>query len=343
MQYYYIIQDTVIILSVSTEAALLRALGIEILMDGVFSIERPVEYGSFSFVPIVIHEPYTEQDFMNTAEAIEADCLKILETAEEVESVLAKNIGDRPVLIEAAEVLCASGSQDRIVLQSTIVRPGEEVRLPVKCVHAPHPLVGGSGLTSSGAAGEGVRSSIQQWKYVSIMTDVVNYSPAGAVDQGEVWSKVGRYCIDANTKDPEKYVEALQLKRNGVKGAAELIWDQLPENTCGLVVIQREDGVRAFELYRSPTALRKRTGFIESLLMDAIITDSWPLESEAAWSTAVQFFYRLGEIPDESVVGIDGSNTLQLSIDNLVGEAVLPSSNRGHEQAILYCTLTASA
>ncbi|MCK5151234.1 MAG: hypothetical protein KAQ65_05320 [Candidatus Thorarchaeota archaeon] len=324
-------------------AAQVRALADEFLMNGVFSLERPVEYGSFSFVPITKGESTPDDvDYLNAAEALEKGDLVILEGGDQVETLIAKNNGDRPVLIEASEVLLADGSQDRIVLQSVILQPGEEQRIPVKCVHAPHPLRKGSTYRTIGASGKGLRKSIHRMKYQSIMTDVDHYIPESAVDQGEVWGEVGGYATAAGAKDGTKYTEALEKKQKEVTKAADQIRDQLPEHTCGVIVIKREDGIQAFELYRSSRAFEKRAGFIESLLMDDIVTDVFPLEGEAAWATAIQLIYRLREITDKEVIVKDGSDNLHIGVDELVGEAIVGHNLDVPTPSILYCTLAVS-
>ena len=95
-----------------TGAAQLRALANEFLMDETFSIERPVEYGSYSFLPIVLNPANgSTAEYMNAAEAIDDGSLLISEVGDAVESILAKNQGSRPILIEAAEVLKGDNTQ----------------------------------------------------------------------------------------------------------------------------------------------------------------------------------------------------------------------------------------
>ncbi len=325
-------------------AAQVRALVDEFLMDGVFILERPVEYGRFSFVPITKAESTPDEvDYINAAEALERGTLIIQDGGDQVETLIAKNNGPQPVLIEASEVLLADGSQDRIVLQSVVLQPGEEMRIPVKCVHAPHPLRAGSTYSTMGASGKDLRKKIHKMKYCSIMTDVEHYVPGAAVDQGEVWDEVSGYASGAGANDRTKYTEALEKKQKEVTKAADQIRDQLPAATCGVVVIKRDGGIQAFELYRSSRAFQTRIGFIESLLMDDIVTDTWPLEGEAAWATAIQLIYRMREVTDQDVIVKDGSSNLHIGIDDLVGEAILGSNSDSASQSILYCTLSTSS
>jgi len=72
-------------------AAQIRALADEFLMNGVFSLERPVEYGSFSFVPITkVESTEADVDYLNAAEALENGTLEILEGGDQVETLIAK-------------------------------------------------------------------------------------------------------------------------------------------------------------------------------------------------------------------------------------------------------------
>ncbi len=325
-------------------AAQVRALADEFLMNGVFSLERPVEYGSFSFVPIVKVETNPQDvDYINAAEALEKGELMVLEGGDEVQSLIAQNKGKQPILIEAAEVLVGIGSQDRIVLQSVIIQPGEEIRIPVKCVHSPHALHRGSSYRTMGSSGKGLKSSIHRMKFSSIMSDVDHYAPESAVGQGEIWKEVKEYASEAGASDSTKYTEALDKKHKDIKKAAEQVRAQLPEKTCGLVVIKREDGIQAFELYRSSRAFEKRAGFIESQLMDDVVTDVFPLEEEAAWMSAIALIYRLREITTKEVIVKEGSDNLHIKLDELVGEAIIGQNLDVPTQSILYCTLAVSS
>ncbi len=324
-------------------AAQIRALADEFLLNGVFSIETPIEYGSYSFVPITVEKEHNTTDYLNAAEALETGDLVISEVGDAVESILAKNNSKRPILIEASEVLQGNGSQDRIMLESVILQPGEERRIAVKCVHAPHPLRGGTKFSSIGASGEGLRKSIFRQKYSSIMTDVDHYSPAGAVDQSGVWADVGDGGREAKSSDPTKYTETLEKKQKDIQKVAKQVRDKLPPRTSGLIVLNREGGIQAFELYRSSRAFEARKGFIESILMDKALTETWPLEPEAAWVMAIQLVYRMREITDGDVIVQKDSDNLHIGFDDLVGEAIVGTNPTSSQMSVLYCTLSTSS
>ena len=133
-------------------AAQVRSLADEFLLEELFSLETPITHDSLSFIPIVKSDKSPHSDYINAAEALERGVLSITEIGNIVEAILAKNTGKIPILIEAAEVLVADGSQDRIVVENVILQPGEEKRIAVKCVHAPHGLRSGASFSSMGVA-----------------------------------------------------------------------------------------------------------------------------------------------------------------------------------------------
>ncbi|MHA1881595.1 MAG: ARPP-1 family domain-containing protein [Candidatus Thorarchaeota archaeon] len=321
-------------------AAQIRSLADEFLLEELFSLETPLTHDSLSFVPIVKSDTSPHSDYINAAEALERGVLSITEIGNIVEAILAKNTGQVPILIEAAEVLVADGSQDRIVVENVILQPGEEKRIAVKCVHAPHGLRGGAGFSSMGVAGGGLHKSMRRMKYQSIMTDVEHYTPAYAVDQSEVWSEVKEDGTDAGNTDPTKYQETLTKRRKEVSATTKKIRESLPKGVCGLVIMDRKGGVKSFELYRSPAAFQKRIGFIESIIMEHKSTGIGAIEREAAWATAIQLIHRMKQIKDEEVVVKSDSDNLHIGFDKLIGEAIVGSDSNNPDRPILYCTLS---
>ena len=88
-------------------AAQVRSLADEFLLEELFSLETPLTHDSLSFVPIVKSDKSPHSDYINAAEALERGVLLITEIGSIVEAILAKNTGEIPILIEAAEVLIA--------------------------------------------------------------------------------------------------------------------------------------------------------------------------------------------------------------------------------------------
>jgi hypothetical protein len=323
-------------MSTTDAASRVRAFADEILQHTSFSLESPISHTGLSLVPIVpVEESIINEDFINAAEAFETESLVITEVGDAVNTIIAKNTGQKPILIEEAEVLIAPSSQDRIVVASVILQPGEEKRIPVKCVHAPHGLNRGAGFHSTGAGSLELKRKVRRMKYASIMTDVEHYQPETAVDQSEVWEEVERYCKTLGMKDPTKYTDALTKVQEKATKIAKEIEKELPENTCGVVVIDSKGEVVAFKMYRRPQAFRKRAGYLESLTVELYDVEKKPLEGEAAWSSALQLLLKMKEIDDDSVASKTESENAIIGLDELKGEAVLAPGS----ESILYCSL----
>ena len=314
-----------------------RSFADEILQQTNFSIEGPVSHNGLSLIPIVqVGESIISDGFVNAAEAFETEHLVITEAGDAVNTIIAKNTGQKPILIEDSEVLVASNSQDRIVVSSVILQPGEEKRIPVKCVHAPHGLNRGAGFHSTGLGSLEMRSKVRKMKYCSIMTDVEHYQPETAVDQSEVWDEVERYCRTLGMEDPTKYTDALAKVQEKATEVAREIRSSLPENTCGVIVIDSKGEAVAFEMYRRPQAFNKRAGYLESLTVELFDVEKKPLEGEAAWSSALQLLLKMKEIDEDNVASRVDSESAIIGLDELRGEAVLAPGS----ESILYCSLS---
>jgi len=324
-------------MSVIHAAHHIRKLADEILQQTDFSLEGPISYSGLSLIPIVpMMGSVISDGFENAAEAFELGHLVITEAGDAVNTIIAKNTGMKPILIEDSEVLVAPSSQDRIVVSSVILQPGEEKRIPVKCVHAPHGLNHGAGFHSTGAGSLELKRKVRQMKYCSIMTDVEHYRPETAVDQGEVWNEVERYCKTLGMDDPTKYTDALAKVQERATEVAREIRGSLPENTCGVIVIDSKGDAVAFEMYRRPQSFNKRAGYLESLTVELFDIEKKPLEGEAAWSSALQLLLKMKEIDDDNVASKDDSESAIIGLDELRGEAVLAPGS----ESILYCSLS---
>ena len=323
-------------MSTNTTAHRIRAFADDILQDSSFSLERPISHCGLSLVPIVpVNITEMSEGFINAAEAFETESLVITEAGDAVNTIIAKNTGQEPILIEESEVLIAPSSQDRIVVSSVILQPGEEKRIPVKCVHAPHGLNRGAGFHSTGAGSLRLKSKVRKMKYMSIMTDVEHYQPETAVDQSEVWEEVERYCKTLGMEDPTKYTDALTKVQEKATEIAKEIKSQLPENTCGVIVVDSKGAAVAFEMYRRPQAFQKRAGYLESLTVELFDVNKKPLGGEAAWSSALQLLLKMKEIDDDKVASKDDSESAIIGLDELRGEVVLAPGS----ESILYCSL----
>jgi hypothetical protein len=311
----------------------------EILADTEFSLVRPVSHNGISFVPIILTEEFRDQEYLNAAEALEKGILVITEAGDAVNTILAHNKGDKPVLIEEAEILVSQGSQDRMVVASVILQPGEETRIPVKCVHAPHALHRGSGYGSLGMAAGSMKSTMRRMKYQSMMTDVEHYRPETAVDQGQVWKEVERYCKTYGITDPTKYSEAIAKLQEIAKESAEEIRKLLPEDTCGFIAIGPDGKVIALEFYRNAQSLKSRAGIFETLAIEYGDPKKDAVADEAAWSEALQLMFQLKDAKSKEVLSKDGQDTVMLGLSELRGEAVTGETRDG-DLKIFYCSLS---
>ena len=318
----------------------IRSLAHEILTGEGYALEQPISQLGLSVIPIVRTDEISpiEIDYLSTSEAIEAGVLEIRDAGDAVNLIIARNTGTKPVLIEEGEVLRAEGSQDRMVISSVILQPGEQTRIPVKCVHAPHGLRRGAAFAPMGVASEEVRSSIRKMKYQSIMTDVEHYIPESAVGQGEVWREVATVGAASGGADPTKYTEALESKRKEVSEAAKKIKDKLPEKTCGILVIDSDGKPMFLEFYRSTRAFSKRQGLVESVAMMGNKEKKKGLSKKKALERARETISKLKEIPSDQVAKQKDADNLQIGLGELQGEAVV-GEVKDKLKKILYCAL----
>jgi hypothetical protein len=282
-----------------------------------------------------VGQPETDENYLNAAEAFEQSVLSITEAGDAVNTILAQNTGKEPILIEESEVLVAPNSQDRIVVASVLLQPGEERRIPVKCVHAPHALSRGSGFHSIGAGSLGLKRKMRNMKHKSIMADVDQYIPETAVDQTEVWSEVERYSQTLGLDDPTKYTEALEKVHEKASEVAKEIRESLPKETCGVVVINSNGEAIAFEMYRKPQAFWKRSGFLESFAVEHYDVKKALVEGEAAFSSALQLLFKLKDIDEENIASKEDSDNAVIGFEDLKGEALFGNDLK----SVLYCTL----
>jgi hypothetical protein len=117
---------------------------------------------------------------------------------------------------------------------------------------------------------------------------------------------------------------------------AREIRSSLPENTCGVIVIDSKGKTVAFEMYRRPQAFNKRAGYLELLTVDLFDVEKTPLAGEVAWSSALQTLLKMREIDDDNVASKDDSESVIIGLDELRGEAVLAPGSK----SILYCSLS---
>jgi hypothetical protein len=316
----------------------IRDFADDILGNSEFSLENPVCHEGISFVPIVLNEVRKEQEYVNAALALERGTLIISEVGDAVNSLLAQNTGNIPVLIEEAEVLVAGDSQDRIVVASVILQPGERIRIPVKCVHAPHALSRGSRYGTMGSGSVPLKSRMRQMKYQSIMSDVDHYQPETAVDQRGVWSEVEKHCKSLGLGDPTKYADAMTEIQKRASHISKEIGKRLPRNACGFVLVDATGTVASLEFYRNVNAFKHRAGVIESLVFEYCYQQKGAVGKETARLEALQLLSRLQKAKQNEAIAKTGSSNVMIALAGLKGEALIGTTLDGSSK-LFYCSL----
>lgn len=325
-------------MSISESIKHIRDFADDILGNSEFSLENPICHEGISFVPIVSNEEKKDQEYVNAALALERGTLIISEVGDAVNSLLAQNTGNIPVLIEEAEVLVAGDSQDRIVVASVILQPGEEARIPVKCVHAPHALSKWSRYMTVGSGSVPLKSRMRGMKYQSIMTDVDHYHPGTAVDQREVWSEVVKHGKSFGLGDPTKYVEAMEEIQKRSSHLAKEIGKKLPENTCGFVLVDATGTVASLEFYRNVNSFKHRTGVIEAIVFEYCNQEKGSVGKETARIKALQLLSSLQKAKQNEAIAKEGSPNIMIALAGLKGEALIGTTLDGSSK-LFYCSL----
>ncbi|TFF84011.1 hypothetical protein EU524_01575 [Candidatus Thorarchaeota archaeon] len=317
---------------------LVRALAADLIGEAGFQFGKPMKRYGLSLVPIVTRREQDSPDYLNAAEALERGTLVLQETGSAVNIVLGRNTGQEVVLIEEGEILAGDGTQNRIVVANTLIEPGKEARIPVKCIHAPHPLSKGASFLTAGAGAIDFLSRIRVQKYQSIMTDVEHYIPEEAVSQEEVWRNIRRYSENLGVEDETDYTAALERIRSKAREMAEELRVCLPEDTCGLVAVNSVGEVVSVELYNKPGPFGNRRGFIEALLVEHA-TDEREDTGVEVTELVREFLQKLENAESDEIQAKEGHPNLVMSVAGLHGEAVVSPAAPGGKAHILYCSL----
>lgn len=209
-----------------------------------------------------------EAEYILLDSALEQGLLEVREASQEgnVNEILVRNKGERPVLILDGEILMGA-KQNRVVNASILVGPKVELRVPVSCVEQ------------------------QRWRYVSEnFTESRRFSYAKmraqkneqvanslmacgsfAADQGAIWAEVDR-------KQREMRVESATRAVNDVYESHE---EKLKEYCGAFSAVERQAGAAVFingrfaclDAFDSPSSLQKLyKKMVESYALDALET-----------------------------------------------------------------------
>ncbi len=230
-------------------------------LDGM-EIGVPLIIDEISFVPIIKQEiPPEERDYLTLSEALDQGVCKIIDKGTEVAHISFQNTGDIPILIEEGEIFLGKGTQDRIIVGTVMVQPGEMKDISVKCVHAPHHLSSGASFGYGGKASRGMLNEMRTLK-VSHATAKV---PASSINQSRVWNKVSEEMAnEENITDRTQYSQGVKNRRKRAVERSKKL--NFPKNTIGFVAINHEGEIKGLELHRSPYNFKvRKDGIFESL------------------------------------------------------------------------------
>lgn len=211
------------------------------------------QIGNAHFIPILLREKEDTRNYITAHEAIKKGLLDLLDSGD-INAVIVFNKANLPVLFIAGMDVHAEGTQSRIIIESHLVPPKTQMKLPCRCTHDIHPIR----------------------QYHCMMTDVEHYKVAApgvrgaslimsAAGQDSVWSKVRAYREKLKQgKHRGKSLlnaEETSSRLSDVQGkAVEVIQEDIARVTphkqqVGLAVIS-EGEVQAVEVFDSPETYR---------------------------------------------------------------------------------------
>lgn len=102
-----------------------------------FAVSKPITHEGVTVVPIVSNNPRSiATDYATLAEAREKGWVEITEGAmTDFNGVVVANKGPKPILLVSGDLI-VGGHQDRVIMQDTIIPPGETRQVEVFCVEA---------------------------------------------------------------------------------------------------------------------------------------------------------------------------------------------------------------
>ncbi|MFX1475544.1 MAG: ARPP-1 family domain-containing protein [Promethearchaeota archaeon] len=160
------------------------------LLEAIDELElgETEQIGHAHFIPILDKDPERERSYITVNEALKAGVLELRDSGS-IDTLIAVNRGDMPILFIAGMNVHAEGTQSRVVVGSHLVPAKSKTEIPCRCTHDVHPISAGHG----------------------IMTDVAHYGVASpkvrahtlgraTADQSAVWDKVRRHREEMKSK-----------------------------------------------------------------------------------------------------------------------------------------------
>lgn len=242
-----------------------------------FRLGDPWRYSDESVVAVlpVLRDLERERSYITFTEA--GDILEVVETGH-VNSARVKNNNGTAVFLRAGEIL-AGGTQERATVESTVVESGQQVEIPVVCIHQSRGLRTGAKFTPGGYTPRTVQETIYRnyygsggltartswsarharassaqgstWEGIRGLTE--NYSARLAARRGEIESEQPLGAAEVTSRRPADIAPPADDLVSAVGRYTQAIGDVISkvpyvENQVGLATIGME-GIQACELY----------------------------------------------------------------------------------------------
>ncbi|OJU62492.1 MAG: hypothetical protein BGO01_08420 [Armatimonadetes bacterium 55-13] len=225
-----------------------------------YALGKPIAQGNLTLYPVILtkHNSIPHEDYISLAEAKKLGVVEISEMPgqEEVNRLMVKNMGPKPLLLLAGEMLLG-GKQDRIVGKDTVVPAGEEMAMPVYCVE--HDRWTGSS---------------SKFEYSDSMAPAEVRLKASVGGQQEVWDEVASYNASLKVSERQSSVRAgFQNKEVQDRIASDLtpIQEKLEAEKQVVGVVYAVNGeIENLELFGSEPLFRaSQNALLKSFLADA--------------------------------------------------------------------------
>jgi len=228
---------------------------------------------------------------------------------------------DRPVFMRSGAVIEGIGTQSRAVESSKIIIPEAVVEVPVRCVHASHPIrAGGPMELSEVYAPYEVQSALLA-------------SPLGRGGQHAVWAAVSSFSTRAASsmmdsrmsRGSDNLILTMREVREFRKDVDEAI-SKMPVDVSGQVgvVILNMDGVLGMEMFNHPSSWTAASKAVARKYADVLAKEGksslFELKSDVVQTAVTEFLEGIKnpkeKIVEENVV----FKTIVFEAGNIVGE-----------------------
>jgi hypothetical protein len=298
-----------------------RAAGDGLYVDGNIAVQNPLVRGNFVVFPLTAKKMKSIGDFITLDEAVETQAVAVTELDEnspQVDTLTVENRSDKPLFLLSGEIVYG-GKQNRVIRHSMVLRPGQKMDVPVRCVEAGRWSSGKSDFTALKEvnAPAGVRQAAQQkqqsqqatWNQVEKNLKTLNKSSS---------TESLKEAVD----DPDVQKEFKEYSENTLTALTE------NEQVVGIVVavngrIIGSDVFSSHELFK-----RYAEKLLNSYAMEALIRKGEkPAETPASVAQVRDYLARVKEGKQENVIDngpckvtrvVNGNQeTLRLEMENL--------------------------